>query len=193
MSETAGQACRFAPLMRAAQDGDRAAYRDLLVAITPLIRRALKRRYPFLAPEVLEDLTQDVLLAVHGARATFDPTRPFVPWLTAIMRNRAADAARRYARGAALEIAVEEFPETFDAADTNTSEETYGDDEALRQEIERLPEGQRVAIELLKLKEMSLKEASAASGMSVSALKIATHRATKALRVALKARDPVGY
>jgi RNA polymerase sigma factor (sigma-70 family) len=193
MSETAEQSCRFAPLMRAAQDGDRTAYRDLLVAVTPMIRRGLKRRYPFLAVEVLEDLTQDVLLAVHGARATYDPERPFVPWLMAILRNRAADAARRYVRGAAFEVPVDEYPETFEAADTNMSDETYRDGQVLRQEIERLPEGQRVAIELLKLKEMSLKEAAAVSGMSVGALKIATHRATKALRVALKARHPVGY
>ena len=42
-----------------------------------------------------------------------------------------------------------------------------------------------MAVELLKLKEMSLKEASAASGMSVVSLKVATHRALKALRLTL--------
>jgi RNA polymerase sigma-70 factor (ECF subfamily) len=35
---------------------------------------------------------------------------------------------------------------------------------------------------LLKLKEMSLKEASATTGMSIAALKVATHRGLKALR-----------
>jgi RNA polymerase sigma-70 factor (ECF subfamily) len=52
----------------------------------------------------------------------------------------------------------------------------------LREAIERLPQGQRDAIRLLKLQEMSLKEAAAASGLSVAALKIATHRALKNLR-----------
>ncbi len=40
--------------------------------------------------------------------------------------------------------------------------------------------------ELLKFREMSLKEASSVSGMSIGALKVATHRATRALRLALR-------
>ena len=54
--------------------------------------------------------------------------------------------------------------------------------EALHQAIQTLPSGQRQAIELLKLREMSLKEAAAASGTTVGALKVATHRAMVALR-----------
>ena len=53
---------------------------------------------------------------------------------------------------------------------------------------ERLPPGQRQAVELLRLKEMSLKEASAASGQSVGALKVAMHRAGKSLREILTRR-----
>jgi DNA-directed RNA polymerase specialized sigma24 family protein len=45
-----------------------------------------------------------------------------------------------------------------------------------------VPAGQREAIELLKLRELSLKEAAAASGTTVGALKVATHRAMIALR-----------
>jgi RNA polymerase sigma-70 factor (ECF subfamily) len=41
---------------------------------------------------------------------------------------------------------------------------------------------QRPAVNLLKLKEMSLKEAALARGRSVSALKAAVHRAIKSLR-----------
>jgi len=122
-------------------------------------------------------------------RATYDGRRPFVPWLIAITRNRMADAARRHARRAAREVAVEEYPETSEAVATNTVGETYGDPEALRQAVAELPKGQRVAVELLKLREMSLKEAAETSGMTVGALKVASHRATRALRLALKDRD----
>ncbi|MSO93985.1 MAG: hypothetical protein EXQ86_11380, partial [Rhodospirillales bacterium] len=59
----------------------------------------------------------------------------------------------------------------------------YG--EALKRAIGRLPPKQRTAVEFLKLREMSLKEASAASGMSVAALKVASHRALKTLRLML--------
>jgi RNA polymerase sigma factor (sigma-70 family) len=61
----------------------------------------------------------------------------------------------------------------------------YRDPEALRRAIRELPPGQRQAIEMLKLNDMSLKEAAAASGMSVSALKVSVHRAMASLRKTL--------
>jgi|SRR5205085_2679678 len=174
-------------LMRLAQDGDRVAYRRLLTQVAPLLRQWLKRR--FLPDPEVEDIVQDVLLSVHAARATYDWRRPFLPWLMAIARNRAADAARRHGRRKAREVAVEQYPETSEDQATNMIEKVYGDPEALRTAMNKLPEGQRKAIELVKLREMSLKQAAAASGMSIGALKVATHRATRTLRLALKARD----
>jgi RNA polymerase sigma-70 factor (ECF subfamily) len=52
-----------------------------------------------------------------------------------------------------------------------------------------LPPGQRQAVELLKLRELSLKEASALTGMSIGALKVATHRAIASLRRTLRGID----
>jgi DNA-directed RNA polymerase specialized sigma24 family protein len=69
----------------------------------------------------------------------------------------------------------------------------YGDPQALRQALSQLPKGQQTAIELLKLREMSLKQAAAVSGMSIGALKVATHRATCALKTALRMRDGSGH
>jgi len=45
-----------------------------------------------------------------------------------------------------------------------------------------LPEGQRKAVELTKLRELSLEQAATETGLSVTALKVATHRGIKALR-----------
>jgi DNA-directed RNA polymerase specialized sigma24 family protein len=56
---------------------------------------------------------------------------------------------------------------------------------ALGEAIARLPAGQRRAILLLKLRELSLKEAALESGLSIAALKVASHRALKALRAML--------
>jgi RNA polymerase sigma-70 factor (ECF subfamily) len=172
---------RFAVLMQAAQSGDADAYVQLLKDITPRLRRIVRRRRQFLAIEDVEDLVQDVLLSLHAARATYDPRRPFVPWLLAIVRNRLADGARRHARALVHEVHVEDLDVTFFAVSTNSEAES-GDPQALREAIETLPVGQRDAIEMLKLKEMSLKEAAAASGTTVGALKVATHRAMAALR-----------
>ena len=168
--------------MRAAQNGDADAYRALLTAVTPRIRRVVRARRGFLGAAEIEDLVQDVLLSVHAVLATYDPSRPFMPWLMAIVRNRLVDAARRYGRQQAHEMQVDDLHVTFGEIATNTTAEGLGDLEALEQAIRALPAGQRQAIELLKLQEMSLKEASAATGTSVPALKVATHRAIMSLR-----------
>jgi RNA polymerase sigma-70 factor (ECF subfamily) len=172
-------------LMRAAQDGDAEAYRALLTALTPRLRRVIRRRRAFLDSQDVEDLVQDVLLSVHAVRHTYDPARPFLPWLLAIVRNRLADAARRYGRRQGHELAVEDLDVTFAGAPANSLDERVGDEELLARAIRQLPESQRQAIELLKLREMSLKEASAHTGTSVGALKVATHRAMVSLRRAL--------
>lgn len=178
---------RLGPLMRAAQDGDSAAYLRLLKEITPLLRRAVRQRRKFLQSSDIEDLVQDILLSLHSVRATYDPARPFLPWLMTIANNRMADGSRRQMRRTANEVSVAEYPETFSDAPTNTNtmETRFGDREALHKAIGRLPGGQRRAVEMLKLREMSLKEAASASGMSVAALKVAVHRGMNTLRKAL--------
>jgi RNA polymerase sigma-70 factor (ECF subfamily) len=101
------------------------------------------------------------------------------------MQNRLADAARRYTRRGAHEVQVKQPDVTFSDQPANTESEVYGDPEALRRAIGELPQGQRQAVEMLKLREMSLKEAAAASGSSVGALKVSVHRAMIAMRKAL--------
>jgi RNA polymerase sigma-70 factor (ECF subfamily) len=179
--------------MRAGQAGDAAAYLALLREVTPRVRQAVRRRRGLFAVADVEDLVQDILLSVHVARASYDPNRPFLPWLLAIVRNRLADGARRQARVSAHEVHVEDLDVTFGDHPTNSPSESIGDARALRDAIQALPVGQRAAIDLLKLKELSLKEAAVATGSSVGALKVATHRAMAALRRALTARETDGH
>jgi RNA polymerase sigma factor (sigma-70 family) len=168
--------------MRAAQQGDGASYVELLRTITPRIRKIIRRQHGFVGVAEVEDLVQDVLLSVHAVRATYDPARPFIPWLLAIVRNRLVDGARRYARIARREIHVDEQDVTFLAAETNDDIGELGDAAAVREAVRALPDGQRQALELLKLRELSLKEAAELSGTSVGALKVATHRAMATLK-----------
>jgi RNA polymerase sigma factor (sigma-70 family) len=188
MTEAPDHDQRLSDLMRSAQGGDAKAYADLLTEVAPLLRRSVRHRLSFLQAQDVEDLVQDILLSLHAARATYDPGRPFMPWLMAIARNRATDGIRRYARRAANEVGGIETPETFAAEATNMPLGGYGDEEALRQAMGNLPAGQRQAIELLKLRELSLSEAAAVSGASVGALKVAAHRGIAALRKALSGK-----
>lgn len=185
MTVTAHRDTRYASLMESVQDGDRSAYSELLQELLPVLRRMVRRRQPFpLSTQDVEDLVQDILLSLHAARGTYDPARPFLPWLAAIVRNRMADAARRAVRHRD-ELTVAQVPETFSPAAANTVDDEYGDPEALRSAVASLPRGQRLAVELVKLRELSLREASAQSGMSIGALKVATHRGIRTLRLKL--------
>jgi RNA polymerase sigma-70 factor (ECF subfamily) len=173
---------RLAAWMRAAQAGDSEAYAELMHDISLRVRRIVGRKRGFLGTDAVEDLVQEILLSVHAVRSTYDPARPFMPWLLAITRNRLADGARQYARRQAHEVVVDDLDVTFSSEQTNPVAEEYGDPDALRTAIEALPPAQRAAVEMLRLREMSLKEAAAASGSSVGSLKVATHRAMTALR-----------
>jgi RNA polymerase sigma factor (sigma-70 family) len=172
-------------LMHAAQRGDATAYHQLLCTVTPRVRRIVARQRAFARAEDVEDLVQDVLLSLHAVRATYDPSRPFLPWLLAIVRNRLADGARRHRRTAAREVLIDDADVTFAAPATNSTQDASEELEALDHALQALPAGQRQAIELLKLQELSLKEAAAVSGATIGALKVATHRAIAALRKAL--------
>jgi RNA polymerase sigma-70 factor (ECF subfamily) len=175
--------------MRTVQSGDSHAYAELLRLLVPIVRAMVRQRLRFAQPQDVDDLVQDILLSVHTARATYDPDRAFQPWLAAIVRNRVADNARRYARRVAHEVSAERPVETFPAEGAKMSTTAYGDAEALAQAMAALPPGQRQAIELMKLQELSLKDAAKITGTSVGALKVSVHRGILALRKVLSTRD----
>ena len=177
---------QLSSLMRKAQDGDQAAYASLLREVLPILKRVVQARLGFLPVMDREDLVQEILLSLHAARATYDPSRPFKPWLMTIAHNRMVDQARRTSRRTANEVTVDDYPTDVADAGAGAAADRYGDPEELRRAIRVLPKGQRSAIELLKLREMSLKEAAEASSMSISALKVSVHRAIKTLRTSLQ-------
>ncbi|GAB0116423.1 sigma-70 family RNA polymerase sigma factor [Acidisoma sp. 7E03] len=173
---------QLAGLMAAAQGGDAASYQRLLKECLPLVAAVARRQG--MPPDQVDDVVQEVLIAIHRARATYDPTRPFLPWLRAIAERRAIDALRRRGRQAGREIfdplAYENHPDGEETADAGLDREERV--AALRAEIESLPAGQRQAAERLGLSGQTLEEAAAETGRSKTALKVNLHRAVKALR-----------
>ena len=178
-NEAAARDFDWSILMARAQSGDREAYRRLLIDIAPYLSSLARRHHR--DPGDVQDTVQDVLLTVHAIRHTYDPHRPFGPWLVAIAKRRIIDRLRSQGRTRAREVALNLEHETFCAPEANLGGADLNK-RALGDAIERLPPGQREAVRLLKLQEMSLQQAAAASGMSVAALKVAMHRALKNLR-----------
>lgn len=178
----------WSQLMRAAQAGERAPYEQLLRECTPFIRSIVRRHSNNRAD--VEESVQDTLLTVHRVRHTYDPSRPFCPWLAAIASRRSIDALRRRIRLSNFEAPDEGAYETFADTAANNDMEAVRSPEEVGELLRRLPPKQREALEALKLKEMSLAEASVSSGQSVAALKVNAHRALKALRALFQERPP---
>jgi len=170
----------WAALMAAAQAGDQRAYKRLLTELLPVLRALLRRQR--VAPMHVEDVVQDVLMAMHRVRHTYDPTLPFLPWIASIARRRAIDLLRREGRRGAVEESESDKVETFADPTANSAIENRELREWLGEAIAKLPPRQRRALELVKLQEMSVAEAARASGQTEGALKVNVHRAVRAMR-----------
>ena len=183
LAAAAGYGLDWSIMMARAQDGDSEAYRRLLGAVTPYLRaRALIRLG---TTEAAEDAVQDTLLTIHEARQSYDPARPFGPWLAAIADRRIADRLRHRQRRRRLEEAVGGIMQDS----SPRHDKTVLDHRALDAALAELPPQQAQAIRLLKLEERSLAEASAQTGQTMGALKVASHRALAALRQRLFERS----
>ena len=131
---------------------------------------------------MIEDVVQDTLLTVHRVRHTYEPGRPVGPWIAAIVGRRSIDAMRKRGRVARQETHDASAYETFSDPQANNPD-TGDSTNVLAKMLGGLSPGQKEAVELVKLREMSVAEASAASGQSIALLKVNIHRALKKLRL----------
>jgi len=155
-------------LMVSSQAGDKRAYAMLLGECQIWLRRYYARK---IAPGMLDDLVQDTLISLHRKRATYDPERPFLPWLAAIGRYRWVDHLRRVYRTDETELneAIVAMPESEDISSRLSLE-------AL---LEQLPDKQAEVIRLVKIGGLSIAEASERTGQSESLVKVNIHRGIK--------------
>lgn len=161
----------LARLMLAARKGDKAAYRTLLVEVQHWLERYFRGR---IAPSQVDDLVQDVLLAVHAKRASWDTGRPFLPWLAAIARYRWVDLLRKTYRAGEEELGDHDAP-------GDSSEDVILARMSLERLFVHLPEKQAEAIELVRISGLSVAEASRRTGQSQSLVKVNIHRGLRKL------------
>lgn len=161
-----------------AQAGDRAAYHRLLRSLTPGLRAFVSRNLHRDHSGDVEDIVQEALLAIHIHLKRYNSKRPFAPWAYAIARYKLLDYLRRHKRKG-ISVPLEVVDDFLAAPEPPGREE----EQVMIRLLEHLPAKQRLAIELVKLKSMSVKEAAAASDMSESGIKVSIHRGIKKLAV----------
>ena len=157
-------------LMALAQQGDGMAYRTVLIACQRWLLRYFTGR--IVAAQV-DDLVQETLSSLHAKRASYDSTRPFLPWLAAIARYRWVDQLRRTYR------AKEE--ELHDELMGDSDEDAIAARISLDRLLDLLPDRQAHVIRLVKIDGHSVAEAAMRSGQSEPLVKVNIHRGLKKL------------
>ncbi|MBD1553540.1 sigma-70 family RNA polymerase sigma factor [Pseudomonas typographi] len=167
---------QWSVLLARGNAGDQQAYRAFLQAVTPYLRGLARRRCSQVGvPADAEDVVQEILLAVHLKRATWDSKRPVGPWISTIARNKFIDSMRR--RGRHIDVPLEEVIDTLPAEYPHEGEDSYTV-EAL---LERLSRPQRDIVQLISLEGSTVRDTAQQLGMSEGAVRVALHRALKSL------------
>ena len=156
--------------------GDASAYHSFLSELTAHLRAFVRRRLVHL-PEEVEDLVQELLLAIHNQRHTYDPAQPLTAWVQAIARYKLIDLLRRRSRTNGLHDPLDHDHDHLAAADGDAAEARYD----LAKLLQQLPHRQRLPIQYVKIEGSSVADAAKRTGMSESAVKVGIHRGLKAL------------
>jgi RNA polymerase sigma-70 factor (ECF subfamily) len=159
--------------MEGAQAGDRQAFHLLFKAIGPLVTSFVRRRVR--DPAEVEDICQEALMAVYRSRQTYQPSRPFEPWLFAIVRNVTARHLMNYRERHGWQQPVDYMPEV-------SVEDGAGLRLEMHEALAQLSPAQIEALSLTKLEGLSIEEASLRAGTSAGSMKVRVHRAFESLK-----------
>lgn len=117
---------------------------------------------------------QDVLLAIHLKRHTWDQTLPLGPWVMAIARNKMIDDLRR---GRRPEVPVDLSEFDFEGEDQQASIDAHDVERVLG----RLSDKNRDIVQSISIDGQSARDVAERLGMSEVAVRVALHRSLKAL------------
>ncbi|MEO0762195.1 MAG: sigma-70 family RNA polymerase sigma factor, partial [Pseudomonadota bacterium] len=162
--------------MQAAIAGDRRAYATLLAAIAERVRRHARGRLRRVGAgdEDVEDVVQEVLVAVHTRRDTWEPGRPIGPWVDAIIRYKTVDALRRLGRRRAMTSDTLDVVAATVAAPVPAAHP--GGLAEMRRHLAALPGRERGVVAALGLDGMTIAGCAERFGISEGAVRVAFHR-----------------
>ena len=155
-------------LMAAALAGHGGAYNRLLGEIQQWLQRYYLRRLPV---GMADDATQECLIAVHQRRHTYEPGRPFRPWLAAIARYKWIDRLRAMGRKPTVSLDDELFEPSVEGHEASVTSAIV-----LEELLSRLKPAQVSVIRLVKIQGFSIEEAASMTGQSESLVKVNIHR-----------------
>ncbi len=175
---------RLRDLLVLGLSGDGPAYHQFLKELSAHLRGFFRRRLSGL-PDEVEDLVQEVLLAIHNQRHTYDPAQPLTAWAHAIARYKMIDLLRRRGSYENLNVALDDELELSSSSDHEASEARRD----VLKLLQQLPQHLRLPIQHMKLEGLSVVETARLTGMSESAVKVGVHRGLKTLAAMIRGND----
>jgi RNA polymerase sigma-70 factor (ECF subfamily) len=178
---------RWAKAMCAERRGEAVAYERMLKEVATTLRRSLAPRLVRvgIGAHEAEDLVQEILIGLHGKRHTWDPARPFLPWLHTITRYKLIDFMR-YRRGDTrrrVDLALENWLEIVECSTHEADRFTWEVDRHLAV----LPVNQRRIVRAIAVEGASVRSVAQGLATSEGAVRMTLHRAIRRL---LGAADP---
>jgi RNA polymerase sigma-70 factor (ECF subfamily) len=155
--------------MAGALEGDRPSYAFVLDQSRTWLLAYYRQRVP---PPMIEDLVQETLMSVHSKRQSYDPSRPYLPWLAAIARYRWVDALRRMRDTDELHLEDVASEEDDSPVVARLS---------IGRLLSHLPARQANAIVLTRIEGHSVAEAARICGQSENLVKVNVHRGLRKL------------
>ncbi len=167
----------WSDLMRMAIGGDEAAYKRLLSDMSRALRSTVRRGFSGISARTneVEDVVQEVMLAIHLKRHTWDQSKPISPWIMAIARNKMIDDLRR--KGRRTEVPIDGMLELLEAG---------GHEDAIHaHDVNRILTGlnsrNREIVQAITIDGQSALDVASKLGMTEVAVRVALHRSLKAL------------
>jgi RNA polymerase sigma factor (sigma-70 family) len=170
-------------LMEQSLQGNARAYEELLVSLTAGLRALVRNRARAVGLDA-EDVVQEVLLALHLKRGTWQTGTPVAPWVAAIARNKIVDALRR--RGQRTEVSLEHVIDSLSSEGLTD----YDDNRDVEHVLTKLSERQRDVVRAVSLEGYSAREAAVRLKMSEVAVRVTLHRSLKSLAVLFRTVPP---
>ena len=162
-------------LVRAARDGDRAAFGCLYQRYARMVHGVLLARVPASA---VDDLVQDVFIRALRRLSALRKSECFGAWLAAIARNLANDFHRR-------SLPEEPMPETVEIADETANTDRQRDAANVLAALRSLPDVYRETLILRLVEGMTGPEIAERTGLTHGSVRVNLHRGMQQLRAVL--------
>lgn len=160
-----------------ARHGDQDAHKKLLIKLEPVVRRmasAYGGRWG--QRHNVEDMVQEILLAIHLKLHTYDAKFSFLGWVNAVTRHKLIDQLRR-TRSVSISIDHEDVPELVDTANPEAPSVMLDLNKLLQQL--KPPAGE--IIYALKVEGASVGELAQAHRLTETNVKVIVHRGLQKL------------